>query len=60
MTKELELKAYKKSIGNQQQNKDSQHDTEDPQKFPPKVIFEGHDVSDGENLDSPEVIEIPK
>ena len=56
MTKELELKAYKKSIGNQQQNKDSQLDTEDP----PKIIFEGHDVSDGENLYSPEVIEIPK
>ena len=60
MPKELELMGYKKSIGNQQQNKDPQHDTEDPQKYPPEVIFEGQDVSDGEDLDSPEVIEIPE
>ena len=46
MPKELELKGYKKSIGNKQQNKDPQHDTEDPQKDQPEVIFEGQDVSE--------------
>ena len=50
--KELELKGSKKSIENQQQNKDPQHDTEDPQKDPPEVICEDQDVSDGEDLDS--------
>ena len=59
--KELVLNGYKKSsIESQQQNKDPQHDTEDPQKDPPEVIFEDQDVSDGEDLDSPEVKEIPE
>ena len=40
MPKELELKGSKKSIGSQQQNKDPKHDTDDPQKDPPEVIFE--------------------
>ena len=56
--KELELNGFKKRIKSQQQNKDPQHDTEDPQKDTPEVIFEDQDVSDGEDLDSPEVIEI--
>ena len=43
MPKELELKGSKKSIESQQQNKDPQHDTEDPQKDPPEVIFENQD-----------------
>ena len=60
MPKELELKGYKKSIESQQQNEDPQHDTEDPQKNPPEVIFEDQDVSNGEDSDSPEVIEIPE
>ena len=46
----LKLKGSKNSIENQQQNKDPQHDTEDPQKDPPEVIFEDQDVSDGEGL----------
>ena len=58
MPKELELKGSKKSIGSQQQNKDPQHDTEDPQKDLQEVIFEDQDVSDGEDLDLPDVIEI--
>ena len=56
----LELKGSKKSIESQQQNKDPQHDTEGPQKDSPDVISEDQDVSDGEDLDSPEVKEIPK
>ena len=40
MRKELKLKGSKKSIESQQQNKDQQHDTEDPQKDPPEIIFE--------------------
>ena len=47
MPKELELKGSKKSIESQQQNKDEQHDTEDPQKDLPEVIFEDQDASDG-------------
>ena len=35
MPKRLELKGSKKSIESQQQNKDLQHDTEDPKKDPP-------------------------
>ena len=35
-------------------------DTKDPQEDPPEETFEDHDVSDGEDLDSPEVIEIPE
>ena len=58
--KELKLKSSKNSIESQQQNKEPQHDTEDTQEDPPQVIFEDQDVSDGEDLDSPEVIEIPK
>ena len=58
--KELELNGPEKSTESQQQNKDPQHDTEDPQKDPPEVIFEDQDVSDGEDLDSPEVKEIPE
>ena len=46
----LKLKGSKNSIENQQQNKDPQHDTEDPQKDPPEVIFEDQDASDGESL----------
>ena len=39
MPKRLELKGSKKSIESQQQNKDPQHDTEDPQGDPPEVIL---------------------
>ena len=60
LPKELELKGSKKSIESQQQNKDPRHDTEDPQKDSPDVISEDQDVSDDENLDLPEVKEIPK
>ena len=60
MPKELQLNGPEKSIESQQQNKDPQHDTEYPQKDPPEVLFEDQDVSDGEDLDSLEVIEIPE
>ena len=58
--KELELNGPEKSIESQQQKNDPHHDTEDPQKDPPEVIFVDQDVSDGEDSDSPEVIEIPE
>ena len=61
---ELELKdATKKTKRiNQQQNKDPQQGTEDPQQDPPEIIFEdcGDEGLDDEGLDSPEVIEIPE
>ena len=62
MPKELKLKGSMKTIESQQQNKDPQRDIEwriSPDN-PPEVIFEDQDVSDGEDLDSPEVIEIPE
>ena len=62
---ELELKDATKKTNriNQQQNKDPQQGTEDPQSDPPEIIFEDcrDEGLDDEGLDSPEtVIEIPE
>ena len=46
MSIELELNGPKNSIDSQQQNKNPQHDTKDPQKDPPEVISEYQDLSD--------------
>ena len=59
MPKELELK-LRRELKVNSIIKTRSMTLKNPRKNPPEVIFEDQDVSDGEYLDSSEVIEIPE